>query len=227
MLCLLHYRFLDCGLDIANYTINIVMEHISGGTIASLLKKFGTFDESVFRRYTSQIVDAVTYLHSNNVIHRDIKGSNMMVTSTGFIKLIDFGTAKKTTEDLITPLSAMKLDFCIKGTPYWMAPEVVQMAGDPTDKADIWSIGCTVIEMATGSPPYFHMQPMSALFVIGSMEKPSPKLPEEFSEDARDFVDQCLIKASLKRPSAAKLGSHPFMMKEYIKKYPDNRGFYI
>lgn len=203
------------------------MEHVSGGTIASLLKKFGTFEESVFRRYSSQLIDATTYLHSNNVIHRDIKGSNIMVTTTGFIKLIDFGTAKRTTDDLITPLSAMKLDYCIKGTPYWMAPEVVQMAGDPTSKADVWSIGCTVIEMATGSPPYFHMQPMSALFVIGSLEKPSPKLPEKFSQEARDFVDLCLIKTMQKRPTSAQLGKHPFILPEFIKQYPDNRRFYI
>lgn len=203
------------------------MEHISGGTIASLLKKFGTFEESVFQRYTSQLIDAATYLHSNNVIHRDIKGSNIMVSSTGYIKLIDFGTAKRTTDDLVTPLSAMKLDFCLKGTPYWMAPEVVQMAGEPTDKADVWSIGCTVIEMATGSPPYFHMQPMSALFVIGSIDKPSPKLPEEFSNEARDFVAMCLTKSMQTRPSAAELGNHPFTLPQFIRKYPDNRGFYI
>ena len=203
------------------------MEHVSGGTIASLLKKFGVFEESVFRRYTSQIIDAVTYLHANNVVHRDIKGSNMMVTTTGLIKLIDFGTAKKTTEDLVTPLSAMKLDYSIKGTPYWMAPEVVQMTGEPTCKADIWSIGCTVIEMATGSPPYFHLQPMSALFTIGSIEKPSPRLPDEFSETAKDFVNKCLIKSMHRRPSALELGRHRFMLREFIKQHQDNRGFYI
>lgn len=150
-----------------------------------------------------------------------------MVTTTGYIKLIDFGTAKRTTDDLITPLSAMKLDFCIRGTPYWMAPEVVQMAGDPTSKADVWSIGCTVIEMATGSPPYFHMPAMSALFVIGSLEKPSPKLPEHFSPEAKDFVDLCLIKAMQKRPTSAELGKHPFVIAEFIRQYPDNRRFYI
>jgi len=212
---------------VSNYTINILMEHISGGTIASLLKKFGKFDESVFRRYTSQIIDAVTYLHSNNVVHRDIKGSNLMVTNSGLIKLIDFGTAKKTTEDLVTPLSAMKLDYCIKGTPYWMAPEVVQMAGEPTCKADIWSVGCTVYEMATGAPPYFHMQPMSAMFIIGSTEKPSPKLPSGFSRMACDFVDLCLTKSMARRPSAHELGQHDFIMKEFIQSYEDNRRFYI
>lgn len=203
------------------------MEHVSGGTIASLLKKFGTFEETVFRRYTSQLIDAVTYLHSNNVVHRDIKGSNIMVTTTSVIKLIDFGTAKKTTDDLVTPLSAMKLDFCIKGTPYWMAPEVVQMAGEPTAKADVWSVGCTVIEMATGSPPYFHMQPMSALFVIGSANKPSPRLPDEFSEAAQDFVTRCLTKPISRRPTASDLGHHRFMLKEFIRSYKDNRRFYI
>ena len=210
-----------------DYTINILMEHVSGGTIASLLKKFGTFEEPVFRRYTSQLIDSVTYLHSNNVVHRDIKGSNIMVTTTGFIKLIDFGTAKKTTDDLVTPLSAMKLDFCIKGTPYWMAPEVVQMTGEPSNKADVWSIGCTVIEMATGSPPYFHMQPMSALFIIGSANKPSPKLPDNFSDAAKDFVSRCLTKSMARRPTASDLGQHRFMLKEFIKQYRDNRGFYI
>lgn len=221
-------RFLDCGLDVTDYTINIIMEHVSGGTISSLLKKYGTFEEPLFRRYTSQLIDAITYLHSNNVVHRDIKGSNIMVTTTGFLKLIDFGTAKKTTDDLVTPLSAMKLDFSIKGTPYWMAPEVVQMVGEPTCKADIWSIGCTVIEMATGSPPYFHMQPMSALFAIGSTDRPSPRLSEDgFTEAARDFVSKCLTKAMNKRPSAAELGRHGFMLPEFIKTYRDNRGFYI
>lgn len=99
--------------------------------------------------------------------------------------------------------------------------------GEPTCKADIWSIGCTVIEMATGSPPYFHLPPMSALFTIGSVEKPSPKLPDHFSDAAKDFVNKCLTKSMPRRPSAAEIGQHRFMLKEFIKIHKDNRGFYI
>ncbi|KAK3726977.1 hypothetical protein QZH41_014725, partial [Actinostola sp. cb2023] len=159
--------------------------------------RFGAFVEPVFRRYTKQILYGVEYLHTNNVIHRDIKGGNIMLMPNGVIKLIDFGCAKRLCMNL--SLSRSSMLHSIKGTPYWMAPEVIRETGHGT-KSDIWqvlisdtilSIGCTVYEMATGSPPWSDMQPMAAIFSIGSGST-VPQMGESFSKLARDFTSACM-----------------------------------
>ena len=120
-----------------------------------MLKKYGTFKETLIRIYTKQILEGLEYLHSHNVIHRDIKGGNVLVDSNGICKLADFGSAKK-----IYNSSINEQYKSIIGTPYWMAPEVIKQTGHgrygnyKNRKADIWSLGCTIIEMATGKPPW-------------------------------------------------------------------------
>ena len=134
------------GTERTEDAIHIFLEFVPGGSIASLLAKFGPFPESVIRVYTRQILRGLEYLHQKGIMHRDIKGANILIDKRGTVKLADFGASKKI-EDLATVGSGCK---SIRGTPYWMAPEVIKQTGHGRP-ADIWSVGCTVIEMATGT----------------------------------------------------------------------------
>lgn len=114
----------------------------------------------------SQVLHGLLYLHEQGVIHRDIKGANILTTKEGLVKLADFGVASRT-----TGLS----ESSVVGTPYWMAPEVIELSG-ATTASDIWSLGCTVIELLEGKPPYHNLQPMPALFRI--VNDDHPPLPQ-------------------------------------------------
>lgn len=133
------------GTMLEGNVVNIFMELIPGGSIDTLLKTYGPFEEDLFRTFAAQILMGVDYLHSNNVVHRDIKGKNIMLMSSGIIKLIDFGCAKRLKKNQ-SANSIKQLFKSMKGTPYWMAPEVIRGTGHGS-KADIWSIGATVFEM--------------------------------------------------------------------------------
>ena len=185
------------------------MEFIPGGTVESLLKTYGPFDEILLKKFTLQIVKGISYIHSNNVVHRDIKGKNIMLMQNGVIKLIDFGCAKRLKKNQ-SENSMKNLLKSLKGTPYWMAPEVIRETGHGS-KADIWSVGCTVFEMATGHPPWHEMKPIAAIYAIGSGDGDPPTLPSHFSDDARDFVQSCLLRDPEERPTALKLLNHPFL----------------
>ena len=120
--------------------VSIFMEFIPGGSLASVLARFDALDEEVFGNYTKQILEGVQYLHANDVIHRDIKGGNVMLMPQGVIKLIDFGCAKRLCLNISTKITAeskSRLLKSMRGTPYWMAPEVVRETGHGT-KSDIW-----------------------------------------------------------------------------------------
>ncbi|KAJ7322785.1 hypothetical protein OS493_032970 [Desmophyllum pertusum] len=199
-------KFIGTCLD--GGVVNIFMEYVPGGSIASILARFGCLDEPVFRRYTKQLLSGVSYLHGNNVIHRDIKGGNILVMPSGVLKLIDFGCAKRLYMNL--SMSRSNILRSMKGTPYWMAPEVIRETGHGR-KSDIWSVGCTVFEMATGKPPWSDMPPMAAIFAIGSGSLAVPHLGEDFSPGARDFVDKCLTRDPDLRPSADELLQHYFL----------------
>ncbi|KAG6655599.1 hypothetical protein I3843_05G204900 [Carya illinoinensis] len=177
----------------------IFLELVKG----SLLKLYGRYHlkDSQVSTYTRQILHGLKYLHDKNVVHRDIKCANILVDTSGSVKLADFGLAKATKlNDLLS----------CKGTAFWMAPEVVnrknQGYGLP---ADIWSLGCTVLEMLTREIPYSGLENVSALFKIGKGEP--PPVPDTLSIDARDFILQCLQAKPEARPTAAKLLEHPFV----------------
>ncbi|EXB50596.1 Mitogen-activated protein kinase kinase kinase ANP1 [Morus notabilis] len=158
--------------------LNILLEFVPGGSISSLLGKFGPFPEA---------------------------GANILVDNKGCIKLADFGASKQVAE--LATISGAK---SMKGTPYWMAPEVVLQTGH-SFSADIWSVGCTVIEMATGKPPWSQQfQEVAALFHIGTT-KSHPPIPEHLSADAKDFLLKCLQKEPNLRLDASGLLQHPFV----------------
>ncbi|XP_030534849.1 mitogen-activated protein kinase kinase kinase NPK1 [Rhodamnia argentea] len=190
-------------------SLNILLEFVPGGSISSLLGKFGPFPETVIRTYTKQLLLGLEYLHKNGIMHRDIKGANILVDNKGCIKLADFGASKQVVE--LATISGAK---SMKGTPYWMAPEVILQTGH-SFSADVWSVGCTVIEMATGKPPWSDQyQEVAALFYIGTT-KSHPPIPDHLSEEAKDFLLQCLQKEPHARRTASQLLQHHFVTGEH------------
>lgn len=190
------------------HTLYFVLEFVESGSLAGLVKKLGVFPEHLIASYTIQTLHGLRYLHEEGIIHRDIKGDNILITKDGKVKLADFGTAKLEDADKKTQT--------VVGTPYWMAPEVIEMSAcGPT--SDIWSLGCTVIELLTGAPPYFELGPMSALFNI--VEDRHPPLPENLSEDLRSFLKVCFKKDPRQRPTAMELVEH-----KWLKKYSSANG---
>ncbi|CAL5415867.1 unnamed protein product [Camellia sinensis] len=194
-------------------SLNILLEIVPGGSISSLLGKSGSFPESVIRMYTKQLLLGVEHLHRNGIMHRDIMGANILVDNKGCIKLTDFGASKKVVE-----LATMTGAKSMKGTPYWMAPEVILQTGY-SFSADIWSVGCTVIEMATGKPPWSQQyQEVAALLHIGTT-KSHPPIPEHLSAEATYFLLKCLQKEPNLRHAASDLLQHPFVTREYQETY--------
>ena len=183
--------------------LNIVLEYCRGGSLLALLKIFTCFDENIIRKYITQILDGLEYLHCHNIIHRDIKCANILIDKNGICKLTDFGGAKIIKEEM-NVISSMQ------GTPNWMAPEIIMSLG-ATRYSDIWSIGCTIIEMFSGQPPYSDKKnAMSVLNCICKNNEP-PKIPEGMSELLRDFVEKCLVFEPAKRFNVYELKRHPFL----------------
>ncbi|KAJ6816414.1 putative MAP kinase superfamily protein isoform X2 [Iris pallida] len=188
------------GTDKEEAKLFIFIELVTQGSLASLYLKYHLQDSQV-SAYTRQILKGLYYLHERNVVHRDIKCANILVHANGSVKLADFGLAKE-----ITKLNMLK---SCKGSVYWMAPEVVNPRNMYGSSADIWSLGCTVLEMLTRQIPYPNLEWQHAFFRIGRGEQ--PPIPNSLSRDARDFISQCVQVNPEDRPSAAQLLEHPFV----------------
>ncbi|NXX53479.1 M3K19 kinase, partial [Scopus umbretta] len=197
------------GTCLEDNILSIFMEFVPGGSISSIINRFGPLPEIVLCKYTKQILQGVAYLHDNCVVHRDIKGNNVMLMPNGIVKLIDFGCARRLAWVSLSGTHSEMLK-SVHGTPYWMAPEVINESGYGR-KSDIWSVGCTVFEMATGKPPLASMDRIAAMFYIGAHRGLMPSLPDRFSGTAVDFVHACLTRDQHERPSALQLLDHPFV----------------
>uniref|UniRef100_A0AAX7VBG4 non-specific serine/threonine protein kinase n=1 Tax=Astatotilapia calliptera TaxID=8154 RepID=A0AAX7VBG4_ASTCA len=187
----------------------IMIEFCPGGAVdAAMLELDRGLTEPQIQVVCRQMLEALDYLHGLKIIHRDLKAGNILLMLDGDIKLADFGVSAKNTKTL------QRRDSFI-GTPYWMAPEVVMcetMKDAPYDyKADIWSLGITLIELAQIEPPHHELNPMRVLLKIAKSEPPSLEQPKKWSQAFNDFLRKCLDKNPETRPTAAQMLEHPFV----------------
>ncbi|KAH0791667.1 serine/threonine-protein kinase 26 [Histomonas meleagridis] len=187
------------GCTLVGTKLWIVMEMMGGGSVRELIQ-IKVMPEPQIAIVLSQVLHALDFLHRRRKIHRDIKAANILLNNKGDVKLADFGVASS--------LEARNKAFTFVGTPFWMAPEVIMESGHD-EKCDIWSLGITAIEMATGLPPYADMHPQRVLMLIP--QNAPPTLEGDFSPQFKDFVSKCLTKDPKLRPSASTLLGHPFI----------------
>ncbi|XP_075963849.1 TRAF2 and NCK-interacting protein kinase-like isoform X1 [Anarhichas minor] len=194
----------------------LVMEFCGAGSVTDLIKN--TKGNSLKEEWTAyicrEILRGLTHLHQHKVIHRDIKGQNVLLTENAEVKLVDFGVSAQLDRTV-----GRRNTFI--GTPYWMAPEVIACDENPEAtydfKSDLWSLGITALEMAEGAPPLCDMHPMRALFLIP--RNPAPRLKsKKWSKKFQSFIESCLVKSHGQRPSTEQLLKHPF-----IKDLPNER----
>ncbi|KAL1066672.1 hypothetical protein V6Z11_D12G077100 [Gossypium hirsutum] len=195
------------GSEIVEDKFYIYLEYVHPGSINKYVRDHcGAITESVVRNFTRHILCGLAYLHSTKTIHRDIKGANLLVDASGVVKLADFGMSKH--------LSGQRADLSLKGSPYWMAPELMQavMQKDNSSElalaVDTWSLGCTIIEMFTGKAPWSEYEGAAAMFKV---MRDTPPIPETLSPEGRDFLRCCFQRNPAERPSASVLLEHRFV----------------
>ncbi|EIW72748.1 hypothetical protein TREMEDRAFT_24503, partial [Tremella mesenterica DSM 1558] len=189
--------------------LSIILEFVENGSLGSVLKAFGKFNERLAATYTAKILEGLDYLHREGVVHCDLKAANILSTKNGNVKLTDFGVSLNTKAMENIQQTAMS---GVMGTPNWMAPEVINLDG-ARPPSDIWSLGCTVIEMITGKPPFSDVShPMAVMWRVVEGAPPNP--PEGSSDDLTHFLSRCFEKDPDVRPTASELFEHP-----WIKRY--------
>jgi len=188
------------GHDYMNGCLYIYLEYMAGGSLAQVLAQFGALDESLLVLYARELLEGLEYLHTRQppVVHRDVKGANVLVGLDCRVKLADFGCSKRTQDTWSCTM---------KGSIPWMAPEVIKHTGYGRS-ADVWSFGCVLIEMAAGSNPWGKFDnPMAAMCKI-AMSSLTPPVPEFLSTECRGFVGLCVQRDPAARPTASKLLEH-------------------
>lgn len=191
-----------------NGSLNLVVEYVDGLSLAEHLSQYTAFPEKLVAEISRQVLCGLAYLHRNGVTHRDLKPANILVDSNARVKICDFGVSRSDNVQTINPGQQHMV-----GTPWYIAPEMVEYR-PYTTSVDIWSLGCTVLELATGRRPYHELSAMQVLFRM--VEDRCPPIPQHISPEARDFLKACWVWDPTSRPSANHLLQHAF-----IRKYSD------
>jgi len=197
-------------------SVCMFLEFIAGGSLSSMVKRFMPLPPSVIRSWTKQLLTGLLFLHSSSIIHRDIKGDNVLIDPSSDpsleaqVKLVDFGAAKRITD-------AVSHSRTVIGTPYWMAPEIVDLTGEGPGysfKADVWSVGCTVSEMVSGKPPWPTKPNVpSAIMMIGQAKDGPTEIPAaQSSPGCLDFMKKCFTMNPDERPTVEDLLQHPWIL---------------
>uniref|UniRef100_A0A6B2LDS0 non-specific serine/threonine protein kinase n=1 Tax=Arcella intermedia TaxID=1963864 RepID=A0A6B2LDS0_9EUKA len=180
--------------------VYVILENAQKGDLLRVMRQRGApFEEEAVGGVARQVLAGLAYLHERNIIHRDLKAANLLLTEDNVIKLADFGTARV--------VDAQK-SMTVIGTPYWMAPEIIELEVSGV-AADVWSLGCTCVELVQGKPPYFDMPTMTALFRI--CEDEHPPLPLGVSPKMVDFLLRCFVKDPKLRATVQVLLKHPWV----------------
>ncbi|KAI5951534.1 STE11 [Candida jiufengensis] len=208
-------RYFGSSTD-ENY-LNIFLEYVPGGSVQTMLNSYGPFEEPLIRNFIRQVLIGLDYLHGEDIIHRDIKGANILIDIKGTVKIGDFGISKKvkTIDEEDDEFKKTGKRAGLQGSVFWMAPEVVKKT-IYTKKADIWSVGALIVEMFTGRHPFPELSQMQALFKIGNHI--SPKIPEWCTFEAKEFLKKTFELNFEKRPDAINLLSDEFLNALIISK---------
>jgi len=195
-------QYLGCKYSSSVKEYSIVLEYVDGGTLESWIKINGPLDEESVSIVVAQVLMGLEYLHSKRIIHRDLKPANILISSSGVVKITDFGVSTQ-----LLNIEAVRTS-CV-GTPHYSAPEVI-MVKPYSFTADIWSLGCVVFELLFGKRPYNEFNQVAAMYHMVEDEKP-PIPPNNFSPACMGFLDACWTKDWKKRPNSRELQSHPFV----------------
>lgn len=195
-----------------NGSLNLVVEYVDGLSLAEHLSQYTAFPETLVAEIARQVLCGLQYLHDNGVTHRDLKPANILVDNSAAVKICDFGVSRSENVQTINPGQQHMV-----GTPWYIAPEMVEYRPYTTG-VDIWSLGCTVLELATGRRPYHELSAMQVLFRM--VEDRCPPIPGHLSPEAKDFLKSCWVWDPQERPSAKDLLRHPFILK--ARKFSDS-----
>ncbi|XP_013081619.2 serine/threonine-protein kinase PAK 2-like [Biomphalaria glabrata] len=193
-------NFINCFVE--NSSLWIAMEYMDGGSLRTVLDAT-VLNEDQTAAVTRECLNGLAYLHGHNIIHRDIKGDNLVLSMSGAVKLTDFGYCARLVEEDETRHTQV-------GTYSWLAPEILR-GQHYGNKVDLWSLGITVLEMLNGKPPYADHIPARILILIALKGKPDIKNVDQLSPDLQDFLDKCLTENSDERASTTELLNHPFL----------------
>lgn len=233
---MLFIRYKDMLISNDPPKIHILLEHMAGGSITSMLKEYGPFPLELVRKYTAQVTEGLTFLHEKGIAHRDVKGANVLIDNKGDAKLSDLGASKNFIGGTLS--GPAELFNYFQGSIFWMDPLLIENVTAvaaatedevPSDtataavrvgrKGDVWSLGCTVLEMLTGTHPWpsFEglppMQVMKKILDAGG----SPPFPFGLPDDAKDFLQSCLSRDYSTRKTSRELLKHRFLQPYFAK----------